>query len=63
MDPWALGKPKEFTRKEKDWAEWKLKATTWLLATYNENNLDADKWLEWAEQQTGSIDDAAIGGA
>ena len=63
VDPRAIGKPKELTGKEKDWAEWKLKATTWLRATYNESNLDTDKWPKWAEQQMGSIDDAAIGGA
>ena len=48
VDTRALGKPKDFTGKENEWPEWKLKTVSWLNATNTENGLNVEHWLRWA---------------
>ena len=60
VDTRALGKPKDFTGKEKEWPVWKLKTVSWLHATNTENGLNAEHWLRWADIQSETIDESLI---
>lgn len=60
VDTRALGKPKEFSGKQNDWQEWRLKATCYLRASFADTTVDTDKWLRWAEQESDPIAPATV---